>query len=102
MPEFAVIAIVALMVIGPERLPEVMSKLGRWYGQARRMSDDLLGEARRQWQEGMREVEDVTSTVASAWQEATAADQQSRTGPPPRLLHLAAPLLPPETVAGAG
>jgi len=33
--EMAVIAVVALVVIGPERLPKVASTAGRWFGKAR-------------------------------------------------------------------
>lgn len=39
--EMLVIAVVALVVIGPERLPTVMRQLGRWYGQIRRTADEL-------------------------------------------------------------
>lgn len=39
--EMAVIAIVALVVVGPERLPHAMRQAGRWYGQLRRTADDL-------------------------------------------------------------
>jgi sec-independent protein translocase protein TatB len=36
-PELAVIAIVALLVIGPKRLPEVARTAGKWLGKAQRM-----------------------------------------------------------------
>lgn len=39
--EIIVIAAVAILVVGPERLPKVMRQLGRWYGQLRRAADDL-------------------------------------------------------------
>ncbi|MEQ1506248.1 MAG: Sec-independent protein translocase protein TatB [Myxococcota bacterium] len=39
--EMVLIAAVALVVVGPERLPVVMRQLGRWYGQLRRAADDL-------------------------------------------------------------
>jgi sec-independent protein translocase protein TatB len=39
--EMMVIAVVALLVIGPDRLPTVMRQLGRWYGQLRRTADEL-------------------------------------------------------------
>ena len=39
--EMIVIAGVALVVVGPERLPKVMRELGKWYGQLRRAADDL-------------------------------------------------------------
>ena len=39
--EIILIAAVAILVVGPERLPKVMRQLGRWYGQLRRSADDL-------------------------------------------------------------
>lgn len=39
--EILIIAVVAILVVGPERLPKVMRQLGRWYGQLRRSADEL-------------------------------------------------------------
>ncbi len=39
--EILVMAAIALVVVGPERLPKLMRELGRWYGQLRRAADDL-------------------------------------------------------------
>ena len=39
--EIIFIAILAVVVVGPERLPQVMRQLGRWYGQLRRSADEL-------------------------------------------------------------
>ncbi|MEQ1565716.1 MAG: Sec-independent protein translocase protein TatB [Myxococcota bacterium] len=39
--EMLLIAVVAVLVIGPDRLPQAMRQLGRWYGQVRRTADDL-------------------------------------------------------------
>jgi sec-independent protein translocase protein TatB len=39
--EMLLIAVVALVVIGPERLPKIMRQLGRYYAQVRRAADDL-------------------------------------------------------------
>jgi Tat protein translocase TatB subunit len=100
MPEFLVISVVALIVLGPERLPEVMGKVGRAYRQLRQMSDQLMGEARAQWEAGMREVEEVSSTFENTWNEATSSQEAS--GPPPRLLQVRSQLAAPETAAGAG
>src|ERR671924_419597 len=102
MPEFLVIAVVALMVLGPERLPEVMRKVGRAYRQMREMSSQLTSEFQRQFEEGMRDVEEVSTTISSAWQDATSLDGPNPPGPPPRLVHLPAPLQAPQTPASAG
>lgn len=39
--EMLLIAVVALLVIGPDKLPHAMRQLGRWYGQIRRTADEL-------------------------------------------------------------
>jgi sec-independent protein translocase protein TatB len=101
MPEFLVIAIVALVVLGPERLPEVMRRAGTFYRQARELMQQYTGEAQRMFDEGMREVEDVSATINSAWQSAT-TDGADANLPPPPLRQLPPPLLPPATAADAG
>ena len=40
-PELVVILVVALIVLGPQRLPEVARMLGRAYGQLRRASEEF-------------------------------------------------------------
>lgn len=40
-PEFVLIAIIALVVIGPKRLPDLAKALGRGYAEFRRASDEL-------------------------------------------------------------
>jgi sec-independent protein translocase protein TatB len=37
-PEFLLIVVLALVVLGPKRLPEIANKIGGWIGQARRMT----------------------------------------------------------------
>jgi Tat protein translocase TatB subunit len=41
LPELLVILAVALIVLGPQRLPEVARMLGRAYGQLRRASEEF-------------------------------------------------------------
>jgi len=41
LPELIVIFVLALLVLGPERLPEVARMVGRAYGQLRRASEDF-------------------------------------------------------------
>ena len=48
-----VIALVALIVIGPKELPTVLRTTGQWMGKIRRMAVDFQG----QFQEAMREAE---------------------------------------------
>jgi sec-independent protein translocase protein TatB len=51
--EFLVIAVVALLVIGPKELPGVLRMVGQWMGKARKMAAEFQG----QFQEAMREAE---------------------------------------------
>ena len=53
-PEFLLIVVLALVVLGPKRLPEIANKIGGWVGQARRMTRVM----RRQLEEEL-EVEDL-------------------------------------------
>ncbi|MEM1264018.1 MAG: Sec-independent protein translocase protein TatB [Pseudomonadota bacterium] len=39
--ELLIIFVIGLLVLGPERLPRVASKIGSWIGQARRMTRQL-------------------------------------------------------------
>ncbi len=41
LPELIIIIIVALLVVGPSKLPEVARSLGRALGEFRRMADDV-------------------------------------------------------------
>lgn len=100
MPEFLVVAIVALLVLGPERLPEVMGRVGRIYRQARQLIDQYRGEAQRMFDEGMREVEEISATVNAAWQEA--ASETVPGTPVPALKQLPPPLIAAGTAAPAG
>ena len=45
--EFLLLCLIGLLVLGPERLPRVAAQLGRWLGQAQRMTRNM----RRQLQE---------------------------------------------------
>src|SRR3974390_38481 len=51
--EFAIIAVVALIAIGPKELPGVLRMVGQWVGRGRKMA----AEFQSQFQEAMREAE---------------------------------------------
>jgi sec-independent protein translocase protein TatB len=51
--ELVVIAVVALIAIGPKELPGVLRMVGQWIGKARKMASEFQG----QFQEAMREAE---------------------------------------------
>ena len=47
-PELLIVALVLLLVVGPERLPEVLRTVGRMVGSARRSFDTLKAELERE------------------------------------------------------
>ena len=51
--ELVIIAVVALIAIGPKELPGVLRMVGQWMGKARKMASEFQG----QFQEAMREAE---------------------------------------------
>src|ERR1700739_2628263 len=51
--KIVIIAVIALIVIGPKELPAVLRTAGQWMGKIRRMA----GEFQSQFQEAMREAE---------------------------------------------
>jgi sec-independent protein translocase protein TatB len=51
--EFVLIAVIALIAIGPKELPGVLRMVGQWMGKARKMAAEFQG----QFQEAMREAE---------------------------------------------
>jgi sec-independent protein translocase protein TatA len=48
MPELAVIMVIALLVLGPKRLPEVARNLGRAMAEFRRQSSEIMDELQSQ------------------------------------------------------
>lgn len=57
--EMFLILVVALVVFGPQRLPELAGQVGRWVRQFRSMTSDLTGE----FEKTIAEVEDIKQTV---------------------------------------
>jgi sec-independent protein translocase protein TatB len=51
--KIVIIAVIALIVIGPKELPAVLRTVGQWMGKIRRMAAEFQG----QFQEAMREAE---------------------------------------------
>lgn len=94
--EFLLMALVALIVIGPKDLPNVLRFAGRWVGKARgviaqfragiddMVRDSELKDMEKKWQEEneriMREFPDDPLTQKTAGNDGPAADDK---GPPP-------------------
>ena len=102
--KLAVIGVVALVVIGPEKLPTVARMMGSLFGRAQRYLNDIksevsremeLEELRKSFQDAKDEVQEaageiensISSTVAdakrsihAAWDDNLSADDAVRTG----------------------
>ncbi|KZY61847.1 MULTISPECIES: Sec-independent protein translocase protein TatB [unclassified Oleiphilus] len=46
--EIIIVAIISLLVLGPERLPKAAATIGKWIGKARRLTSTLSQEIDRQ------------------------------------------------------
>ena len=63
-PEVLVILVLALLVLGPERLPQAARTMGRWMGEMRKLTGSLQAEVRDVVDEVMRPVNE-TATIAT-------------------------------------
>ena len=73
--ELVVIAVVALIAIGPKELPGVLRMVGQWMSKARKMAAEFQG----QFQEAMREAEmaDLKKTFDEVKEAATGLGSQN-------------------------
>jgi sec-independent protein translocase protein TatB len=65
--ELIVILIIALIVLGPDKLPDAVRRAGRLYGELRRMSSGFQSELRDALDEPMREVRSTTDLVRTTF-----------------------------------
>lgn len=67
--EMAIVAVVALIVLGPERLPKVAKQAGEWIGKLRRYVDDVKSDINRQMElEELRKMQAEVTSAASELQ----------------------------------
>lgn len=64
--ELIIILIIALVVLGPDKLPDFVRRAGRVYGEIKRMSSGFKTEFRDAIDEPVREMQD-TMNVARSW-----------------------------------
>ena len=65
--EMTVIAVIALVILGPERLPKVARTVGLWVGRAKRMVSDVKADIDREVRNAeIKGLEDVKKSVESA------------------------------------
>lgn len=65
MPELILIFVVALLVFGPKKLPEIGKSLGKGLAEFKRASDELKKTIEHEIEQGKTEVSSVRDTVAS-------------------------------------
>src|SRR6185436_18204125 len=47
-PEFVLVAVIGLLVLGPQKLPKVAAEIGKWVGRARRTAAELRRQLERE------------------------------------------------------
>ncbi len=66
MPELILIFIVALLVFGPRKLPEIGKSLGKGLAEFKKASEDLKRTIEQEIEEGKSQVSSVQAEVKSA------------------------------------
>jgi sec-independent protein translocase protein TatB len=82
--EFLIIMVIALVVLGPEKLPDMIRKVGRVYGELRRMSSGFQDELRSVIDEPLREVRETMDMARGGFTSA-AAEPEPGTSPVDRI-----------------
>src|SRR5437773_325968 len=96
-PELLLIFIVALIVFGPKRLPEIGRTLGKALGEFKKATDDLKNTIEREVRvEELKEIRQIPSTIAASIM-TSPAETVSRAEP---VTNVAAGFTPPEREGG--
>jgi sec-independent protein translocase protein TatB len=64
--EIIVILLLALVVLGPEKLPDAMRRAGKTFAEIKKLSSGFQDEVRKGFEEPVREVRKTAATVKSA------------------------------------
>lgn len=62
--------ILGLVVLGPEKLPTVLRKMGRFYGEFKRMTTDAQSDFRQAFAEPLRDLQSAATEYKSVFQDA--------------------------------
>lgn len=71
--EIVIILLLALVVLGPEKLPEAVRRFGRLYGELKRMSTGFQSEFRSAFDEPLKELRETAQLTREAVERATTA-----------------------------
>ena len=67
--EMVIIAVVALVVLGPERLPRVARQAGQWMGKLQRYVSDVKSDINRQMElDELRKLQSEVTTAAKSFE----------------------------------
>ncbi len=80
-PEILVILVLALVVLGPERLPQAARTMGRWVGELRRLTGSLQAEVRDVVDEVMRPVNETATVATESFTSTFSASGASESSP---------------------
>jgi len=83
--KLAVLALLALLVLGPEKLPKVASQLGRWAGRARVMARNLRAQLEQEvsYDELLKEKQKAEAALKAAHEQASTIHTPESVVPPP-------------------
>lgn len=76
--EIMFLLIIGLVVLGPEKLPDAIRRVGRLYGELKRMSSGVQSDLRKVMDEPVKEMMKTTNSMKSLFTD-TANDLQSVT-----------------------
>jgi sec-independent protein translocase protein TatA len=100
MPELIVIFLVALLVFGPRKLPELGKTLGKGLAEFKRASDDLKRTIEDEIEQGKHQVSEIRDEMSSARREVgELKNTVTATAPGPPVAPAPAPVEEPRTPA---
>jgi sec-independent protein translocase protein TatB len=73
--EMMIIAVIGLVVIGPERLPKVAKQAGQWLGKLRRYVDDVKSDINRQME--LQELKNLQAEMTETAREVESSMQST-------------------------
>ena len=79
--ELVMIALVALLVVGPERLPELVRTTGRWIGRFKRIAGEVRAEIERET--ALAELRQAQQDLRNTTSERIGVDVPTSIAPPP-------------------
>ncbi|MEP6661722.1 MAG: Sec-independent protein translocase protein TatB [Acidimicrobiales bacterium] len=80
--EFLVILVIALVVLGPERLPEAIRKVGQVMGELRKLSAGFQDELRDAMNEPLEEMRSTVDMVRNPFRDGEEPASQTTEAPP--------------------